>query len=126
MFEEPAIFDGRSAVKTVAGRINPQQMVTLRRSMSDQAVFESQLNALITSNELFKRDPQTAYALSWGLTFYLAERMSGQYGQYTQRMARLGKLRAYGAADRARDFSRAFEGDISMIATQMQRFYQGL
>ena len=126
MFEEPGLFDNRTATRTVAGRANQQQLATLRRILSEPAVLESQLNALVASNELFKRDAQSAYALSWGLTFYLAERMSSQYGQYSQRMARLGKLRTYGAADRARDFSRAFEGDISMIATQMQRFYQGL
>lgn len=126
MFEEPAVFDSRSASRTVAGRLNQQQLVTLRRVLADPAALESQLSSLVTSNDMFKRDAQMAYALSWGLTFYLAERMSGQYGNYTQRMARLGKLRAYGAADRARDFSRAFEGDVSMIANQMQRFYQGL
>ncbi len=126
MFEEPAVFDTRSASRTVSSRVNQQQLNTLRRLLDDPAVLESQLQVLVTTNELFKRDPQTAYALAWGLTFYLAERMSGQYGSYSQRLARLGKLRAYGAADRARDFSRAFEGDINMIATQMQRFYQGL
>lgn len=126
MFEEPAVFDSRSATRTVAGRINQQQLVTLRRLTEDPAALERQLNALITSNDMFKRDPQTAYALSWGLTFYLAERMSSQYGNYTQRMARLGKLKTYGTADRARDFARAFEGDTSMITTQLQRFYQGL
>lgn len=126
MFEEPAVFDTRSASRTVAGRVNQQQLVTLRRLLEDPAMLESQLNTLVTSNEMFKRDPQTAYALAWGLTFYLAERMSSQYGAYSQRLARLGKLRGYGAADRARDFSRAFEGDTSMIATQLQRFYQGL
>jgi hypothetical protein len=126
MFEEPGVFDSRAGTRTSAGRINQQQLGTLRRIMSDPATLERELNSMITSNDMFKRDPQTAYALAWGLTFYLAERMSNQYGQYTQRMARLGKLRSYGAADRARDFSRAFEGDVSMIATQMQRFYQGL
>ena len=125
MFEEPAVFDSRAASKSVAGRVNQQQLVTLRRVLADPAALESQLQSLVTSNDMFKRDAQMAYALSWGLTFYLAERMSGQYGNYTQRMARLGKLRAYGAADRARDFARAFEGDVSMIANQMQRFYQG-
>lgn len=126
MFEERAVFDSRSASRTIAGRINQQQLVTLQRLIADPATLEVQLHSLITSNDMFKRDPQTAYALAWGLTFYLAERMSGQYGNYTQRMARLGKLRTYAAAERSRDFSRAFEGDISMIATQMQRFYQGL
>ncbi len=125
MFEEPAVFDSRSASRTVAGRVNHTQLGGLRRVLADTATLESQLTALVTSNDMFKRDPERAYALSWGLTFYLAERMSSQYGNYTQRMARLGKLRSYGAADRARDFSRAFEGDLSMIATQMQRFYKG-
>lgn len=126
MFEEPGVFDSKSASRTIAGRLNTQQLNTLRRSLADPAVLERQLSSLVASNDMFKRDAQTAYALSWGLTFYLAERMSGQYGSYSQRMARLAKLRSYGAGDRARDFSRAFEGDVSMIAIQMQRFYAGL
>lgn len=126
MFEEPAIFDARLSSRSVEARINGQQMQTLRRFLTDPVRMEAQLTELIESNELFKSDTQSAYALSWALSFYLAERMSSQYGAYSQKLAQLGKLKVYSRADRARDFSRAFEADIRLIAIQMQRFYTKL
>lgn len=126
MFEERAVFDARATSRSLESRINTQQLKTLRRFLADPALLEAQLTDLVQSNEMFKRDPQSAYALAWGLTFYLAERMSSQYGAYSQKLARLGKLHEYGRAERARDFSRAFEADIGLIAIQMQRFYSKL
>lgn len=119
MFEEPGVFDIRSH----ASRVNQQQLTTLRGLMSDAARLESQLLDLVQSNDMFKRDAQTAYALSWGMTFYMAERMPAQYGLLAQKLAQLPKLRSYDAANRARDFSRITEANVGLIATQMQRFY---
>lgn len=126
MFEEPSVFDARVSSQSIASRVNPQQLQHLRGLLAQPAALESQLAGLVESNDLFKGDAQTAYALSWGLTFYLTERMSSQFGSYTQRLARLEKLRAYNAGERAKDFSRAFEADVRMIALQMQRFFGGL
>lgn len=126
MFEEPAIFDARLSSRSVETRVNAQQMQTLRRFLADPGRMEAQLSELIQSNDLFKSDSSSAYALSWALSFYLAERMSSQYGAYSQKLAQLGKLKVYSRADRARDFSRAFEADISLITIQMQRFYTKL
>jgi hypothetical protein len=123
MFEEPAVFDPRASSRALEARINAQQLSRLRPLAADAVRFEAQLSDLIQSNDMFKRDPQTAYALSWALTFYLAERMSNQYGNYTQSMARLAKLQLYGPAERQRDFQRAFETDVSLLAIQMQRFF---
>ncbi len=123
MFEEPAVFDSRLASRTMEGRMNQQQLGYLRPMLSDASQLESRLRSLVTSNDMFKRDATSAYALSWGLTFYLAERMSNQYSSYSQRMAQLPKLQNYSAADRARDFTRGFEADLSLIAIQLQRFY---
>lgn len=125
MFEEPAVFDPRASSRSIEGRVNAQQLGHLRPLLADPARFEAGLAELVQSDAMFKSDAQTAYALSWALTFYLAERMSNQYGNYTQSMAHLPKLRLYGAADRQRDFQRAFESDISLLAIQMQRFYGG-
>ena len=123
MFEERGVFDPRGASLSLEARLNRQQLGTLKSLLANPAKFESQLGELVRSNELFKRDAQSAYALSWGLTYYLAERMSHQYGAYTQRMASLPKLQAYEAANRQRDFQRAFESDVSLLAVQLQRFF---
>lgn len=123
MFEEPAVFDPRASSRSIEARLNAQQLYHLRPLLADPARFEAGLSDLIESNTLFNTDGKTAYALSWALTFYLAERMSNQYGSFTQSMARLPKLQPYGAAERGRDFQRAFESDVSLLALQMQKFY---
>lgn len=123
MFEEPAVFDSRASSRAIEARLNAQQMFPLKPLLAEPARLEAALAELVQSNALFSSDAKTAYALSWALTFYLAERMSHQYGNYTQKMARLPKLQSYGRAERQRDFQRAFECDISLLAIQMQRFY---
>jgi hypothetical protein len=126
MFEERGVFDPRAASRSLESRVNAQQLVRLKKLLGDPATFEGQLTDLIGSNEMFRRDAPTAYALSWGLTYYLAERMPNQYGAYTQRMARLPKLQQYEAPERQRDFQRAFESDASLLSIQMQRFFSSL
>ncbi|MGN6136315.1 MAG: DUF1570 domain-containing protein [Aureliella sp.] len=123
MFEQRGVFDPRAASRALESRINPQQLAGLKKLLASPTTFESQLGDLIGSNDMFRRDAPAAYALSWGLTYYLAERMSNQYGAYTQRLAQLPKLQRYEAAQRQRDFQRAFESDVGLLAIQMQRFF---
>lgn len=123
MFEERGVFDARAASRALESRINSQQLAVLKNVLADPSALESHMTDLVESNDLFKRDAPTAYAVSWGMTYYLAERMSNQYGDYTQRMARLPKLQKYEAAQRRLDFQRAFESDISLLSVQMQRFF---
>lgn len=123
MFEEPGVYDSRSSSGNIQARFHANQLARLRTLMANQPQFESQMTNLIQSNDMFKRDPSTAYAIAWGMTFYLAERMANQFGTYTQKMATLGKLRNYEPADRRRDFQRGFDSDANMLAIQMLRFF---
>lgn len=126
MFEEPAVFDARLASRSLEPRVNKVQLIALKRLLEQPSTFEGQLSNLIQSNELFQRDTPAAYAISWGLTFYLAERMSRPYAEYSRRLASLPKVQAYTPAERQRDFQRAFESDVSLLSVQIQRFYANL
>ncbi len=42
MFEERAVFDSRSASRSLVSRVNTQQMATLQRLIADPAALESQ------------------------------------------------------------------------------------
>ncbi|MFO1062896.1 MAG: DUF1570 domain-containing protein [Pirellulales bacterium] len=122
MLEERRILESRSSTQLTA-RINPQQLTGIRPILNDPAQLQTKLSSLVRSDELFKSDPQSAYALAWALTFYLNERMPNQFNAYTQQVAKIPKLQEYAEADRQRDFNRVFEGDMSLLAVQIQKFY---
>lgn len=124
MFEEPGVFDSKSGSGSIEGRFHANQLAKLRTLMLNQPLFESQMTNLIQTNDMFKRDPSAAYAISWGMTFYLAERMANQFGAYTQKMAHLGKLHSYEAENRLLDFQRGFDSDPNLLAIQMLRFFR--
>ncbi len=126
MFEEPTVFDPRYGSRAVEARINMQQLLMLKGMMADSSRFESRLTQLVSSNKSFQQNAQEAYALAWGLTFYLSERMPIQYGTYLQKMAKLNKLQTYDESLRYQDFQRVMESDTRMLALQMQRFYGSL
>lgn len=126
MFERPAVYEAQVSSSTIPLRVNSGQLVQLKPLLADAARLELLLHSMISSDELFKADPPTAYALAWGLTFYLAERDPNNYGEYTRRVSQLPILKAYSPLERVQEFQQVFGAELSMISLQMQRFFANL
>lgn len=126
MFERPAVYEAQVSSSTIPLRVNPSQLSQLKPMLADVSRLESLLASMIASDKFFQADPKNAYALAWGLTFYLAERDTNRYGEYTRKVAHLPILESYSGPERVRDFKKGFESEFSMIAVQMQRFFGNL
>ncbi len=124
MFERPAVYDGPATPARFVERINQSHIGRLRSLLAEPKKFEKQLASIVVSDENFKSNALDSYAIAWGLTFYLAERAPREFGAYTQRLARLPPMQVYSAETRARDFQQAFADDLSLLVSQMQKFFE--
>lgn len=80
------------------------------------------LAELISSDELFRSNPEKAYGYSWALTFYLAETQPEKYAQYVRRVSQRTQFLDYTSQARIEDFVRIFGTDLTDLEARMSRF----
>ncbi len=122
MFEQPAVYDLRSNRSTLESRMLPSRVQALQPLLQDPAGLAARLANLIESDRAFQIDPQNSYTLAWAMTFYLAERMPTEFGQYLKTIRSRG-LGEYEAGQRVADFRSVFQTDPDSLTIQIQRLY---
>ncbi|MEM7479481.1 MAG: DUF1570 domain-containing protein [Planctomycetota bacterium] len=125
MFEVRNVYELGLERSQLKDRVNRQQLETFRPLLKDVNSLERFISDLIRSDAPFKTNPKLAYAGSWALTFYLAERMPERYQTLMQLQSRRG-LGDYSAAERQNDFARATGMSTSLLANQLVRFFQAI
>ena len=87
-----------------------------------QGHVRGQLEELVISDRLFSTQPDYAYALSWGLAFYLSETQPRAFYGYLQKTGQREAFSAYDSEARARDFARFFGADFAMLESRLAQF----
>ena len=123
MFEQPAVYDLSLNRSSIANRMNQDKIRDLNQIFKSSGALESILREIVVSDDYFGRDPMSAYAVAWGLTFYLAERMPGHFRTYIELQNRR-RFGAYTPMDRERDFQTAFGQSAESLAPQLRRLYE--
>lgn len=123
MFERPAVYELGVERSQAASRVHYGQLKVAANALTNPQQLSHEFEGLIMSDELFRRDPHLAYALSWSLTFYLAERMPQQY-QRLMRAQASHPFGSYSAESRLSDFRRAVGTSVPNLALQVSRFYE--
>jgi hypothetical protein len=124
MFESNGVNNQRK-FPSITDRINRERLLTLRK-MYRAGIGEGKLESMVKSDRSFQTDPQYAYALSWGLTFYLAEKKQDKYFDYLKADSARKELTAYSPADRLADFSNAFGTDFEALENDLKKFILSL
>lgn len=106
-------------------RINRDRLVSLKRFYQQGAV-KGKLRSLILSDDLFRSNPQLAYALSWGTTFYLSEKRPTKYMMFLKNDASRSDFQGYSSKQRAQDFARVFGNDVRGLEARMEQFFTDL
>ncbi|MCR9294311.1 MAG: DUF1570 domain-containing protein [bacterium] len=125
MFEQAAVYDLGVNRSQVGDRVHWQKLSIIRPLLKNPAQLANEIDSLIESDTLFERDAQKAYALSWAMTFFMAERMPQSYHLLIELQNQRG-LGDYGAAERKRDFAAACEISTKVLASHLIGFYQDL
>lgn len=124
LFEAPGVNNSMHHTK-LADRINQSRLAELRLLYRQDKVA-GKIAELITSDDLFRTDPSASYAVSWGLTFYLSEKMPTKYQQFLKADGARKDFAGYSDSERANDFADVFGSKLSDIEANMKRFIEGL
>ncbi len=101
-------------------RINWERLYALRKLYEDNAV-KGTVEQLVLGDALFNHDPERAYAVSWALSLYLAERNPHRYVQYLETLQKNELTSSRSSSRRMKYFHQAF-GDPAGIEADLRRF----
>jgi hypothetical protein len=113
MFEARGVWN-RQYDRSQADRINRGRLRDFHNYAAKRRRPEM-LSELITSDQLFRSDPEGAYAEAWALSFYLCETQPRLYAAYLAKTAERPLFSDYSAADRMADFQSVFGREMRML-----------
>ncbi len=120
LFEAPGV-NSPSRYGNLADRINPRHFQGYRRYFGD-GLPKGAVRKIVVSNDPFRREPLSSYALAWALTFMMAEQQPRDLAKYLQLTAsKRGFLVPISPSERLRDFQAAFGSDFDMIQARLER-----
>jgi hypothetical protein len=124
LFEAPGVNNSMYFTKQ-KDRINRNRLRELK-SFYQQDQVAGRLAELVAGDQLFRTDPSLAYAISWGLTFYLSEKMPRHYQQFLASDAGRASFADYTDRQRTAEFAAAFGNRLDELEGKMARFIEEL
>jgi hypothetical protein len=110
---------------TRSSRINQARLRDLKH-FYQQGMVEGRLAELVSSDDLFRTDPLLAYALSWGLTFYLTEHRQQEYFRFLRDDSQRTDFTDYPSHERVEAFGKAFGVRLADLEGRMRKFILSL
>ncbi|QDT09320.1 DUF1570 domain-containing protein [Planctomycetes bacterium K23_9] len=129
MFESPAMTSRQSGSRA-SNRANTDSINLIRSTLSDrnEVHFYKAVVQLIGDDMLFDSDKTVdkAYAVSWAMMFYLAERQPREFAKWMNHTAKRPAFRNYEKADRIRDFEQIVGLNPLDFSKRVQWFIESL
>jgi hypothetical protein len=127
---EPSAMTGTLAGTQLIDRVNLDAMSYIKANYQGRhdARFSEAVMQLVSDDQLFTDSKRIdeAYAVSWAMMFYLAERRPTTFATLLNHIATRPPFREYTRADRLRDFERIVEADTLEFSREVGRFLQSL
>jgi hypothetical protein len=124
MFEAPGVNNSRYYSEQEK-RVNRERLISLKHFYNEEKVDGRWLE-MISSDNLFREDPGLAYAMAWGLTFYLAESNPSQFFKFLKNDARREDFEVLEPQDRRKDFAKYFGKDANDLEARIEKFIENL
>jgi hypothetical protein len=129
LFETASMTQSQSASR-VADRANAESMYLIKKDLSglNEVHFHKAVMRLLSDDIMFdsERDVYKAYAVSWAMMFYLAERQPREFATLLNYTAKRPAFRNYERADRLKDFEKIVGHDPLEFSTRVRRFLESL
>ncbi len=122
--ETPGVYNYKKQ-PDIKSRINRVRLTALRK-LIESGQSKGKLLELIQSDRMFETDTDMAYAISWGISFYLNENRQKDYMSYLKRDAKRGSFRKHNNLDRVGFFVDHFGKDIAALESQMNIFISAM
>ncbi|WP_417735039.1 DUF1570 domain-containing protein [Rosistilla oblonga] len=121
MFEAAGIHDPANH-PSLQDRVNREMLASLRQRFPDSQSLAAAIEELVQDDRRFASDAESAYAVAWAMTFYLADRRPDVLRQLVTHYSSRLPFITYPAVERRSDFERAIGISIPMLASQIQQF----
>ena len=121
-FETDGLADHRRS-RSIRDRLNPLHC-RLFQDYSREPGFARDIAQLLADDEMFRRDPNRAYALAWGMAFYWLEHAPDAWTLYLQQVNQHPPFETVPAAQRRRDFGQLMPGSSAEFAARLAQFYR--
>lgn len=121
LFESPG-FHHEEKFGDPIHRVNRVRLEQLRQKIK-QGKMKGSLVKLIAHDRLFATDVEFAYALSWGLSYYLYEREQKKYLEFMVKDAKRKSFAPYPPGRRLKDFAEMFGNDVNQLEADLIKFF---
>ena len=129
MFEPRGMTNARMATR-LTDRVNHESLGFVKSRFPDRrdARFAETVTQLIGGDQRFQNEKQIdeAYAVSWAMMFYLAERQPKEFAALLNHTAKRPPFRAYERLDRIGDFEKIVGVDTIEFSQRVMWFLQSL
>jgi len=119
MFEAKGVWDSTHH-SSRADRLNQGRLARFKNYVSRRPA--GSLAEFVSSDQVFRSDPDAAYAEAWAFSFFLVETRPRKYSEYLTRTAKRPAFRAYPAAERLADFTAVFGNDLRLLEAHYLKF----
>ncbi len=102
-------------------RINKDRLANLQHYYRKKKA-QRKMRKFITGDQYFDADPIFAYAYSWGLTYFLAEKYPKKYLKFLQSDGAREEFRGYSSSERLKAFTDVFGGNFLDLESRMESF----
>jgi hypothetical protein len=124
LFEAPGVNNSGYYSRQV-DRIQKQQLRFLREPQTRQRCV-GKLAEMITHDRWFDTDPQAAYAMAWGVTFFLTETKTREYFDLMRLAANKPDFQDYSSRSRAVDFMKTIDRNPEELEKRLWQYLDKL
>ncbi|MEM9658045.1 MAG: DUF1570 domain-containing protein [Planctomycetota bacterium] len=124
MFEAPGVW-GWSKNDDRRQRINAGRLRDFKYYVAPRWQ-DGWLRSFVSSDKLFRSNPQAAYAIAWSLSFWLCETRPREYCSYLAKSANRSMFTEYPATRRVADFESNFGREWRLLEAKFLRYMDEL
>ena len=125
MLFESSGFRNSKPGQLISDRVNDRRLATLKKMFLSNQV-RGNLETLLRDDRLFGSDPDLSYSLSWGLSFYLAEKETEKYLKFVIADGNRNQFANYTPDQRVKFFAETFGSDFDKLERRLKKFILAL
>jgi hypothetical protein len=125
MLYESKGFRNSKPDQPVDERVNVRRLVQLKKMFATGQVTGN-IEMMLRNDRIFETDPDLAYSLAWGLSFYLAEKETEKYLRFVIKDGNTNEFMNYTPNQRVEFFVETFVVDFDKLERKLKKFIMNL
>lgn len=124
LFESRGFRNGKKD-QPIAERVNQRRLRVLRK-MIQSGRTRGAIESMLRNDRIFETEPDLAYSLAWGLSFYLAEKETDKYLRFVIKDGNQNEFGNYTPDERVTLFAETFKTDFDTLEKRLKKFILAL